>query len=111
MIDKTLSSHNSFENMYPPITTWVNDQGWMEIGQDDYSRSMARWILAGWSGRGKQNMQHWMTYFKIWNRGWQNGLIRMAEADSDRPGPGAGVLRAGGTGWERVKAAAWNQQK
>ena len=42
----------SFEERYPNITAWVQD-GWIELGQDDYSRSFVRVLDIGgmvWEG-------------------------------------------------------------
>jgi hypothetical protein len=41
-----------FESRYPNIATWVQD-GWVEIGRDDYSRSFVRALDIGgmvWEG-------------------------------------------------------------
>ena len=46
----------SFELKYPNITRWVQEQGWIEIGQDDYSPSFLRAVNLGgmaWEGRKK----------------------------------------------------------
>jgi hypothetical protein len=46
----------SFEEKYPHITRWVKEQGWIEIGQDDYSSSFLRAVSPGgmaWEGRNK----------------------------------------------------------
>ena len=42
----------SFEEQYPNIAAWVKD-GWIEIGRDDYSRSLVRVLNIGgmvWEG-------------------------------------------------------------
>ncbi len=42
----------SFEEQYPNIATWVKD-GWIELGRDDYSRSLIRVLDIGgmvWEG-------------------------------------------------------------
>jgi hypothetical protein len=42
----------SFEERYPNITVWVQD-GWIELGQDGYSRSLVRVLGIGgmvWEG-------------------------------------------------------------
>ncbi len=36
----------TFDEQYPNITRWVQD-GWIEIGQDDYSRSFVRVLDIG----------------------------------------------------------------
>lgn len=42
------------ETRYPHVARWVQDCGWIEIGQDDYSHSMARALDSGglvWEGK------------------------------------------------------------
>jgi hypothetical protein len=42
------------ERTYPHLTEWVMTHGWIEIGQDDYSRSFVRALDIGgmvWEGR------------------------------------------------------------
>jgi len=44
---------NPFEEAYPNIARWVTTYGWIEIGQDDYSRSFVRALDEGgmvWEG-------------------------------------------------------------
>lgn len=44
----------SFEELYPRITRWVKTHGWIEIGEDDYSRSFVRALDIGgmvWEGQ------------------------------------------------------------
>ena len=44
----------SFEQRYPTITRWVKTHGWIEIGQDEYSRSFIRAVDGGglaWEGK------------------------------------------------------------
>ncbi len=44
----------SFETRYPTIAEWVTTHGWIEIGQDEYSRSMVRVLDEGgmtWEGK------------------------------------------------------------
>jgi hypothetical protein len=44
----------SFEQSYPHITRWVKTQGWIEIGEDDYSHPFVRALDAGgmvWEGQ------------------------------------------------------------
>lgn len=41
------------ERAYPRVTEWVKTHGWIEIGQDDYSRSFIRVLDIGgmiWEG-------------------------------------------------------------
>ncbi len=42
------------ETNYPHVARWVQDFGWIEIGQDDYSHSMVRALNIGgliWEGK------------------------------------------------------------
>jgi hypothetical protein len=44
----------SLEQSYPHITRWVKTQGWIEIGEDEYSRSFVRALDIGgmvWEGQ------------------------------------------------------------
>jgi hypothetical protein len=38
---------SSFAKLYPNLTRWVKDFGWVEMGQDDYSRSLIRVLDTG----------------------------------------------------------------
>jgi len=38
---------NQFSKAYPNIAHWVNTQGWIEIGQDEYSSSLVRALDEG----------------------------------------------------------------
>jgi hypothetical protein len=43
----------SFEKSYPNVTRWVTSQGWIELGQDEYSSSLVRALDEGgmvWEG-------------------------------------------------------------
>jgi hypothetical protein len=43
----------SFEKSYQNITRWVTSQGWIELGQDEYSSSLVRALDEGgivWEG-------------------------------------------------------------
>ena len=43
----------AFEDTYPHITEWVQDRGWIEIGQDERSTSFVRALDIGglvWEG-------------------------------------------------------------
>ncbi len=45
---------SSFEKMYPNIAQWVENQGWIEIGQDENSSSFTRALDGGgivWEGK------------------------------------------------------------
>ena len=37
----------SFSEIYPNITYWIDSFGWIEIGQDEYSRSLVRLLNEG----------------------------------------------------------------
>ena len=44
----------NFDNQYPKISWWVQDGGWIELGRDEYSRSMIKIFDIGglvWEGR------------------------------------------------------------
>ena len=41
------TTENSFERLYPNIANWIDAQSWIEIGQDEYSRSLVRCIDMG----------------------------------------------------------------
>ena len=44
----------SFDATYPTVVRWVLEYGWIEIGQDEMSRSFIRALDAGgmvWEGR------------------------------------------------------------
>jgi hypothetical protein len=44
----------SFEQTYPHVARWVRAYGWIEIGEDDYSRSFVRALDIGglvWEGQ------------------------------------------------------------
>ena len=37
----------SFTKSYPTITRWIEEQGWIEIGSDEYSSSLVRALDPG----------------------------------------------------------------
>lgn len=44
------------DDYYPHVARWVRDCGWIEIGHDDYSRSMVRALDIGgliWEGKSR----------------------------------------------------------
>src|SRR4051812_31419437 len=45
---------SSFDEMYPTIAQWISqEEGWIELGADHYSRSLARALYGGgmvWEG-------------------------------------------------------------
>ena len=46
----------AFEELYPHIARWIDVQGWIEIGQDDYSHSLVRCLDPGgmvWESKPK----------------------------------------------------------
>lgn len=48
------STHTSFDEQFPHIADWVLGDGWIEIGRDDYSRSLVRALDLGgmvWEGK------------------------------------------------------------
>lgn len=48
---------SSFEQSYPRITRWVKTHGWIEVGQDEYSRSFVRALDGGgmvWEGQEQE---------------------------------------------------------
>jgi len=38
---------NPFAKAYPKIANWIDTRGWIEIGQDEYSRSIVRALDEG----------------------------------------------------------------
>ena len=49
-----MSDSTPTETSYPHVARWVQDFGWIEIGQDDFSRSMVRALDIGgliWEGK------------------------------------------------------------
>ena len=46
----------SFSQSYPTITRWIEEQGWIEIGADEYSTSLIRALDPGglvWESNSK----------------------------------------------------------
>ena len=46
-----------FAQTYPAITRWAEEQGWVEIGMDEYSTSVVRALDAGglvWESNGEE---------------------------------------------------------
>ena len=37
----------SFSQIYPTIARWIEEQGWIEIGSDEYSHSLVRALDPG----------------------------------------------------------------
>ncbi len=53
---EAVKAQTTLEETYPSIAQWVESYGWIEIGQDDYSRSMVRALDTGgmvWEGKTK----------------------------------------------------------
>lgn len=51
-----LQQGSAFETMYPHLANWIMGDGWVELGRDDYSRSMARALDEGgmvWEGKDR----------------------------------------------------------
>ena len=47
---------DTFDERFPHIAAWVLGDSWIEIGRDDYSRSLVRALDAGgtvWEGKEK----------------------------------------------------------
>jgi hypothetical protein len=54
--NKREEAQTTFEQVYPNIAQWVKFRGWIEMGQDDCNRSMARALDIGgmvWEGKAK----------------------------------------------------------
>lgn len=54
--DKTTTKAVSVDERFPNIARWVDEFGWIEIGQDDYSQSFLRVLDAGgmvWEGKAE----------------------------------------------------------
>ena len=67
----------SFEQNYPNITRWVKQQGWIEIGQDDYSHSMVRALdIGGMVWEGKTEYQTMDDMFQDLEQGLAEWLDR-----------------------------------
>jgi hypothetical protein len=50
------SKQQQFEELYPFIAEWIDTRGWIEFGQNDMSRSMARILDEGgmlWEGKSR----------------------------------------------------------
>jgi len=72
-------SQTTFEQVYPNIAQWVKSCGWIEIGQDDCNRSMARALDVGgmaWEGKAKY------TSLDELLRDLENGLIAWQKENS-----------------------------
>ncbi len=64
-----------FANTFPNITRWVTEQGWIEIGQDENSKSLVRAIDPGglvW--KAVKNKHLLMMLFMLWKTTWKSGL-------------------------------------
>lgn len=51
---KSTAKSQQFEDLYPAIAEWIDTTGWIELGQDGMSRSMARVLDEGglvWEGK------------------------------------------------------------
>jgi hypothetical protein len=56
MATKNKKPTTTFEDLFPAIAEWIDTRGWIEFGQDDQSRSMARVLDEGgmiWEGKKK----------------------------------------------------------
>ena len=53
--EKTQPMTSRFQEIYPNIASWVKDNGWIEIGQNDYSQSFVRALdIGGMIREGKR---------------------------------------------------------
>jgi hypothetical protein len=53
---RAAETQRPFEQAHPAIAQWVESYGWIELGQDDHSRSMVRALDIGgmiWEGKVK----------------------------------------------------------
>jgi hypothetical protein len=54
--DHTPTDVGPLDDAYPHLAAWVYERGWIEIGQDDYSRSFIRVLDGGgmvWEGKSR----------------------------------------------------------
>ena len=54
------SRHDPFAELYPNVARWVQD-GWIELGRDDFSRSFVRMLDIGglnWEGEAAYPTVH-----------------------------------------------------
>jgi hypothetical protein len=54
MTSTSSKSDTPAETSYPHVARWVQDFGWIEIGRDDFNRSMVRALDIGgliWEGK------------------------------------------------------------
>ncbi len=65
MQDFPSQSEQSFERFYPRITRWVKTHGWIEIGEDDYSRSFVRALDGGGMVWGGQEQSEYATMYDM----------------------------------------------
>jgi hypothetical protein len=49
------------DDYYPHVTRWARDFGWIEIGHDDYRRSMVRALDIGGLFREGKSLNGWVT--------------------------------------------------
>ncbi len=51
-----MDKDKAFDDLYPNITWWADGGGWIELGRDDFSRSMIRVLdIGGLLWEGKEN--------------------------------------------------------
>jgi len=73
-----VDTRSPFETTYPAIVEWVEFRGWIEIGRDDYRRSMIRALDEGgmvWEGK-----THYASMDELL-RDLENGLIVWREGN------------------------------
>ncbi len=69
----------SFSQLYPNISRWVEEQGWVEFGADEYSKSLVRALDDGglvWeSGRRLKKLDDALAALEVELEKWfeQNG--------------------------------------
>ena len=62
------------ETNYPHVARWVQDFGWIEIGQDDFSHSMVRALdIGGLIWEGKASYATLDAACRISIRRWRHG--------------------------------------
>jgi len=47
VLEQKLHAMNTFDKIYPYLSSWVHTTGWIEIGQDEYSTSWIRILNEG----------------------------------------------------------------
>lgn len=58
-----------FSKEYPNITWWINNHGWIELGDDDYSSSWTRIMDQGgtcWEDKDSESLDESLKKADIW---------------------------------------------